>query len=61
VLQAGARRLSVPSAIRAAVDAVAVGTVLAVRDLPELDTASRAVFERRLVRESLAFVVNPSE
>ncbi|HYN34309.1 MAG TPA: cupin domain-containing protein [Ilumatobacteraceae bacterium] len=61
VLQAGARRLSVPFAISAAVDAVSVGTVLAVRDLPELDTASRAVFARRLVRESLVFVVDPTE
>jgi quercetin dioxygenase-like cupin family protein len=61
VLQAGGRRLSVPFAIRAAVDAVSAGTVLAVRDLPELDAASRAVFARRLVRESLVFVVDPTE
>ena len=60
VLRAGARQLSVPLAIRSAVDAVAAGTVLAVGDLPELDSASRAVFARRLVRESLAFVVDPT-
>jgi hypothetical protein len=48
-------------AIGTAVDAVSVSTVLAVRDLLELDTASRAVFARRLVRESLVFVVDPSE
>jgi hypothetical protein len=53
--------LSVPFAISSAVDAVSVGIALAVRDLPELDTASRAVFARRLVRESLVFVVDPTE
>jgi bifunctional lysine-specific demethylase and histidyl-hydroxylase NO66 len=58
-LRAAGRQLSVPGAIGEAATAVATGEPIAVNRLPGLDGASQAVFARRLIRESIAFVVDP--
>lgn len=57
VLRLGTRQLSVPSHIGSAVEAVTGGVPVAVGALPQLDSPSRLVFARRLIRESLAYVV----
>ena len=63
ILRVGRRRLVVPDRIGDAVAAVteagSTGSPVMVGALPELDTESRAVFARRLVREAMAFVVEP--
>lgn len=57
VLRLGTRRLNVPGGIGSVVEAVTSGVPVAVGSLPQLDPQSRVVFARRLVRESLAYVV----
>ncbi len=57
VLRLGALRLNVPDRIGPAVEALASGVPVAVGALPQLDSPSRLVLARRLVRESLAYVV----
>ena len=60
VLRAGDRRLTVPISIAPTVESLCCSESVAVGELHGLDAASRIVFARRLVRESLAYVVERS-
>ncbi len=54
----GARRLTMPSQCRAALDQFATGEVLTVGRLPELDEADSLTLSRRLLSEAVAVIVD---
>lgn len=59
VLRAGGRELWVPETISPAITALDHATPVIVGSLPDLDPKSQVVLAKRLVRESLAYVVAP--
>jgi quercetin dioxygenase-like cupin family protein len=62
VLSVGARRLTVPLGLAQVVASLRVEGTVAVGTMADLDPQSRIVFARRLVRETLAYVVEgPSD
>ena len=61
VLRAGGRELLVPEHVNSAIDALRSAAAVSVGSLPDLDPISRVVLARRLVMESLAFVVEPPD
>ena len=62
VLSVGARRLTVPLGVAAVVESLRIEGTVAVGAMTDLDPPSRIVFARRLVRETLAYVVDaPSD
>jgi len=59
VLRAGDRELWVPGYVTSAIDALRGAATARVGSLPDLDAKSQVVLARRLVLESLAYVVAP--
>lgn len=60
VLRVGGREVWVPGHVSSAIAALGCATPVVVGSLPDLDANSRVVLARRLVLESLAYVVAPS-
>lgn len=59
VLGAGGCELRVPGHVSSAIAAIGRSTPVIVSSLPDLDEKSRVVLARRLILESLAYVVTP--